>query len=268
MNQQRLTFCTNCGRPGHQMRQCLEPVISIGIIAYKIEKSKIKVIMIQRRNSLSYVEFLRGRYNPSDQAYILMLLNGMTEEEINYLRTTTFDILWSNLWINNVNKHFKSDYISSKNKFEKIDIESLSSKVSDYYETPEWGFPKGRRNYKEQDIDCAKREFSEETGLDKNDIYLINNVIPVREDFLGTNNVRYRHIYYLAKIRETAKNKELAIDLDNLSQIAEIGDIEWLDNEECLLKIRETEKYRKNTVNNVFDFLKKLNNNFYLKKFN
>ena len=39
MNQQRLTFCTNCGRPGHQMRQCLEPVISIGIIAYKIEKS-------------------------------------------------------------------------------------------------------------------------------------------------------------------------------------------------------------------------------------
>ena len=31
--------------------------------------------------------------------------------------------------------------------------------------TPEWGFPKGRRNYQETDITCAYREFNEETGF-------------------------------------------------------------------------------------------------------
>ena len=41
---------------------------------------------------------------------------------------------------------------------------------------PEWGFPKGRRNLKERDRECAVREFSEETGLTAED-YIIQEKI-------------------------------------------------------------------------------------------
>ena len=35
------------------------------------------------------------------------------------------------------------------------------------WDEPEWGFPKGRRNYQEKDMICAIREFEEETGYQK-----------------------------------------------------------------------------------------------------
>lgn len=267
MNLYKKKYCINCGRNGHIMRQCLEPVISLGIITYKIEDNKIKIIMIQRRNSLFYVEFLRGRYNIADEDYIIMLINGMTYEEVEDLETKNFDTLWDDLWIINENKHYKNDYKLSKSKFNNLNIKELLSKKKYFHKTPEWGFPKGRRNYREKDLECAKREFSEETGLDISDIHIINNVIPVREDFLGDNNIRYRHVYYLAKIKDTQKNKELTIDKSNLSQYAEIGDIKWLEKEECLKKIRPTDHSKQVIINNVFNFIDKLTDNYYLKIF-
>ena len=146
--------------------------------------------------------------------------------------------------------------------------EEIIKKKSEFYEYPEWGFPKGRRNFKETDVQCALREFCEETGLDADNINIFKNIIPVREDFLGNNNVRYRHIYYLAKIRESNKDIELYIDPDNSSQVAEIGDIQWLSKEECLEKIRESDGQRKVIINNLFSFITKLNSDFYLKQFN
>ena len=50
--------------------------------------------------------------------------------------------------------------------FEKdfYNIESLINNSKTNWITPEWGFPKGRRNYMETDNSCAIREFNEETG--------------------------------------------------------------------------------------------------------
>ena len=42
----------------------------------------------------------------------------------------------------------------------------------------EWEFPKGRRNQKEKDLDCALREFEEETGIHQTDIKIVENVFP------------------------------------------------------------------------------------------
>ena len=47
------------------------------------------------------------------------------------------------------------------------DLESLVKGSRTYWKTPEWGFPKGRRNYQENDLACALREFQEETGYIK-----------------------------------------------------------------------------------------------------
>jgi 8-oxo-dGTP pyrophosphatase MutT (NUDIX family) len=50
---------------------------------------------------------------------------------------------------------------------------------------PEWGFPKGRRNYNEKDIDCALREFSEETGYSKYSLKNIENIQQFRRNIYG-----------------------------------------------------------------------------------
>ena len=63
----------------------------------------------------------------------------------------------------------------------------------------EWGFPKGRRNYKESNINCALREFEEETGYDKQSVSIIKNLLPFEETFVGSNLKSYKHIYFFAK---------------------------------------------------------------------
>ena len=41
--------------------------------------------------------------------------------------------------------------------------------------TPEWGFPKGRRTPYETDLQCAVREFQEETGLHPYEFSILQN---------------------------------------------------------------------------------------------
>ena len=261
-------YCTNCGRQGHSIKRCDDPVLSLGIIAFKFINNEPYLIMIQRRNSMCYVEFLRGKYNINNEHYILSLIDGMTNKEIQDIKTNEFETLWDELWVNNKKKQYKNDFYTAKDRFNSLDLQSVIKKKTHFYETPEWGFPKGRRNYRELDINCAVREFSEETGLTEESISVVKNVIPIREDFTGNNNVRYRHIYYLAKIKSSHCDTELKLDPENLDQIAEIGDIKWLNKEQCLELIRDSDAPRKRIIINICSFLIKMNNNFYLNKLN
>ena len=68
------------------------------------------------------------------------------------------------------------------------------------YKDPEWGFPKGRRNLKERDLQCAVREFEEETDIGRDNIYVLRCIDPLEEDFIGSNKKHYKHIYYIAKL--------------------------------------------------------------------
>ena len=94
----RIQHCTNCGLSGHFFRNCMSPVTSYGIIAVKypnnmnvsslFSKSTINnrddslhFLLIQRKDSISYVEFIRGKYNPQDNEYICKLLRNMTQKE-------------------------------------------------------------------------------------------------------------------------------------------------------------------------------------------
>ena len=89
----------------------------------------------------------------------------------------------------------------------------------------------GRRNYLESDINCAIREFTEETGLTSNEFDIIKNIIPFEEIFMGSNFKSYKHKYYLAYIKD--------INYINLEyQKSEVSDIGWFDASECKNKIR------------------------------
>jgi len=176
----RPQICRNCGINGHLYKDCLHPIMSFGIICYKVENGEIRYVMIQRKDSLAFMEFVRGKYNQTDINYIKQLVDYMTENEKEMLLENTFDTIWNYTWCQssqNIFKHTK-EYIESKMKFDYV-INNMcfvnvikSSKVKCNYLEQEWGFPKGRKKVRESDIDCAIREFCEETQLYKDDIQI------------------------------------------------------------------------------------------------
>ena len=200
MNTKKFIFCNNCGKLGHLFHQCKVPITSIGIIPIRITKKlnaltnklehNIEIFIIKRKDTLSFVDFMRGKYSIEDKNYIKNLLNNMTNNERNYILNNDFDTIWQYLWNYNTNNSYKNEERTSKMKFthlkqgyvnilESYDLKSLIDLCDKNYEEPEWGFPKGRRNYQEKDIDCAKREFIEESGLSEHEfLILYRNRLP------------------------------------------------------------------------------------------
>ena len=159
-------FCNNCGKTGHLFQNCKKPIISSGIICFKIQDNTLKYLLICRKDSLGFVDFLRGKYSLNNITHIKKLINEMTNNEKNMLLTKSFDELWFYLWGSFAGNQYKNEEKHSRDKFYKlkggnVNGESLISiiKNSDTsWENPEWGFPKGRRNTGENYISCAIRE--------------------------------------------------------------------------------------------------------------
>ena len=246
----RPQICRNCGINGHLYKDCLHPIMSFGIICYKIEQGEIKYVMIQRKDSLSFMEFVRGKYNQNDFNYIKQLIDYMTENEKTMILENTFDSIWNYTWCQTSQHNFKhtKEYIESKSKFEYVinnnNFKNLlkSNKIKCNYLEQEWGFPKGRKKIRENDIDCAVREFCEETQLFKDDIQIIKNINPFQEIFFGTNNILYKHVYYIAKnVKEKSK---IFVDNNCLEQVREVRDVKWLSYSEVLshIKYHNTER--------------------------
>ena len=89
---------------------------------------------------------------------------------------------------------------------------------------------------RENDVDCAVREFFEETRINKDDIDLITSINPFEEMFFGTNGIMYKHLYYIAKLN----NKDVKIEIDNdcLEQIREIRAVRWYNYNDVISHIK------------------------------
>jgi 8-oxo-dGTP pyrophosphatase MutT (NUDIX family) len=255
--------CANCGGIGHIYRNCNHPITSYGIIAIQLvrvnESFKPFYLMVQRKDSLSYVEFLRGKYELENRKYILKLLSNMTKVEQQRLLKHDFDFLWKSLWQIRDCKTFFKEYLDSKRKFMSlihgyllqtetdglvyIDMKQLLQGISTGLLETEWGFPKGRRNINEDYFDCALREFIEETGIPHKCLQICTGIKPLEEVFSGSNYVRYRHIYYIAFLKSAVQfPKKLC---------KEIKTCAWFDFEQALEKIGEGNTARKELFKRV-----------------
>jgi ADP-ribose pyrophosphatase YjhB (NUDIX family) len=266
MKHYKQTQCTNCGLIGHHFRSCTAPIYSYGILAVKVPNTlwnqaeklcasdsyvngfpheDIQYLMVQRRDSIGFVELLRAKYKVNDLAYIQTQIEGTTLTERQALKTKTFEQLWIDLWGASTfeTKQYRQEYEQAKQKFEQlkqgIDIEGTSITLDELldstpvkWDTPEWGFPKGRRNVGETDIACAIREFQEETGLGRNEYCIFEGMEPILETFFGNNNIHYCHVYYLAFVPESCS---LQPETSN-----EIGGLGWFSLKDALDKIRPT----------------------------
>lgn len=272
VKKKKRVYCINCGKQGHIFKSCREPVTSCGIICYKLEGKQLKYLMIQRKDSLAYVEFVRGKYTLNNINYLIKLFKTMTPNERERILTMDFHEIWVNLWCKQNTKKYEQEYQRSLERFDLlkkginvydpiscsnriVNLEYIYDNTITEYNDTEWGFPKGRRQIRENDLDCAVREFSEETGYRTDDIELLDESNTYNEVFKGSNGIRYKHIYYLAQLCDN--QKDVKFDPTNKNQVIEIKDVRWFTYYDVLDNIRECNQERKHIFKNTHFFLKK-----------
>ena len=241
------TYCNNCGKQGHSYHQCKVPITSFGVIVFrKTPEQRLEYLMIRRKDTLGFIDFMRGKYSIYNKDYILNMMRQMTVDEKHRLKTQTFEEIWLDIWgTSNMSEQYRNEESTSRDKFAtlrngvytKYEMYTLGDLIEasyafDTWTEAEWGFPKGRRNYQERDYDCALREFSEETGYSPTSLINVKNILPFEEIFTGSNYKSYKHKYYLNMMSYEDSLKPRSI------QACEVSASEWKTAEECLAAIR------------------------------
>ena len=255
-------YCNNCIKSGHSYSHCKVPITSFGVIAFRYLNGIIQYLMICRKDTLGYIDFIRGKYQINNKHHILNMLKQMTVSEKNDLKTQEFDVLWKRIWGEHLlNSQYKNEETVSREKFNSLkfgvlvknDFYTLSSLIDesimyDNWSEPEWGFPKGRRNFQENDYDCALREFTEETGYDSHDLIHINTCLNFDETFTGSNYKSYKHTYFLMYMdNKTSIGDDMILHPhDN-----EVSNVEWKSFEDCLSNIRHYNIEKKRLITNI-----------------
>ena len=277
-----MKFCHNCGSHFHKTKECKEPIISCGLILIKLPyfqklkpreyikidnynfknlrnlnkisqyMNKIKFLLIRRKHSLNYIEFIRGKYTIS-QEELQFKFQLMSPNEIADISILNFKNLWENVWGDKSwCKTFDKEYKESKDKFYKLKknktlFKLLTQETIPKYDSPEWGIPKGRRESQESNINCGIREFCEETSLTNQNFNIISKVSPIVENFTGTNNKNYKSIFYLASL------KKYKYDF-NIDNNFEVGDIGFFTLNEATKLIRDYHQERIKILEKTFLF--------------
>ena len=260
----------------------------------KLYLDKVKYVMIQRKHSLGYVEFIRGKYSVDDYHQIIRLFQQMQQHEIDRIGEWEFERLWADLWKDTSTlKIFRSDFEVSRNKFNLLKFPPLEDPppglagggggtvgqssgsgsvplgtkhvpLSFYARTiepinrrEEWGFPKGRRNYYESNLGCAIREFVEETGIDHEQFVVLDHIQPLVEQFVGTNGIPYKHVYDVALMNPQSRSIGDLADRSGIRNFdtLEIGDIGLFPFVDATNLIREYHVAKKNVLNDIFRFV-------------
>ena len=268
------SLCNNCGKHGHLYSTCKLPIISYGIILFRQSNKGLQYLMIRRKDSFGYIDIIRGKYTPHNIPQIQRSIDEMSMEEKQRLINEPYENLWKMLWGDNGIQH-RGEGSSLAKKFEalknevknevknelknevnldlptsttSVNLEYLIQNSKTEWQETEWEFPKGHRNFQEKDVETALREFEEETGYLKENITIIDNIIPYEEIFIGSNHKSYKHKYYVAYL-----NIDTDTDTDTLQnyQKSEVSKIEWKTLDECLSSIRPYNLEKKTIIKNV-----------------
>lgn len=240
--------CSNCNKKGHIYKACSKPIISCGIIAYRRIGDSVEYLSIARKNSISYIDVLRGKYKCAGSVeYLIKLLSNMTYPELHRLVIDRdFESMWRDASLMYLRRASTVEYEKALAKMtavwngfsvicngtvehwdihklvESIDLDALPKSTG-------WGFPKGRRNKYENDLQCAMREFHEETGYNISGGFRMammpgsNKLTRITELFTGINGFLYEYRYFVAELISDLADP----GVNTVFQKAEISSIGW-----------------------------------------
>tara|TARA_Y100001937_G_scaffold112836_1_gene160877 strand:+ start:149 stop:946 length:798 start_codon:yes stop_codon:yes gene_type:complete len=253
-------FCNNCGKCGHSFHECKHPITSIGAIAYRKNGTNIEFLMIRRKDTLGFVDFMRGKYPLHNKLYLMNIIDEMTIHEKQSLLEKDFGELWIGLWGDKIGIQYRTEERTSREKLEQLksgivcgsceySLASLIAESKTNWTEPEWGYPKGRRNYKENDLVCALREFEEETGYSKKHLQVIGNLMPFEEVFTGSNYKSYKHRYYVGRI-------PCDVEPEGPFQTTEVSLVEWKTYDQAIEALRPYNLEKKDVIWRVNEVLR------------
>ena len=226
-------------------------VSSYGIICHRVKvdfdtRSVCpEYLLVQRKDSIAFVEFVRGKYDPADLNYIRdALICEMTADEKERLKTQPLHRLWSQVWGSRASAcpsaAQRNEIASSTRAYDAL-CASLPSGIAPLVESVDkhaleraWGFPKGRKSGTETDVACAVREFHEECNVDPRHIHVYDNP-SYEEVFEGGNGVLYRHVYFLARIVDMRASPAVHPAPGSV-QAQEVGAVDWFSYSEMCTK--------------------------------
>lgn len=287
-------YCSNCNMTGHMYYNCKKPLLSNGIIAVKLAKHDCDdnmFLMVKRKHTFGFIDFVRGKYSVNNKSHLLGMINEMTRDEKNKILNLDFLALWNYLWGNidtnsESNKkivltkviNFDNEKKHAENKLktlkegvylenDKYNLKNLVEMSTTDWCEPEWEFPKGRKNMGENDIECAFREFVEETGYTYNNLVLFRNLIPYEEIFIGSNYESYKNKYFVCSFESIHNNDNIILsnsetnnNIDstkNKFDKYEISDVQWFSYSQALEHIRNYNYEKKRLLTNINETLKK-----------
>lgn len=212
---------------------------------------KIELLLIKKRCTFAFIEFILKCQNRNDYNKLLYLFDHMTHDEKLDILSLDFGRMWYRLSLVNPDSPFTPDslklpsekyekYVICRNNFERnfsIDKGQKLQELICKSQNSEclWEIPKGRKLFpQEKDIVCAMREFFEETGVSNAD-YIVLDETPLITSNIALN-IKYINYYYLAIMStDQAKIKNIKLNYASIQQMSEVSDIGWFDVDQIQL---------------------------------
>ena len=114
MNINKINLCNNCLKQGHQFHQCKLPIVSYGIIVFRSVHDKgIQFLMIRRKDSYGYIDFIRGKYTNQNVLQIRKMFDQMSIDEKERIQMHSFDGLWKMMWGENNYVQYLNEELAS-----------------------------------------------------------------------------------------------------------------------------------------------------------
>jgi 8-oxo-dGTP pyrophosphatase MutT (NUDIX family) len=160
---------------------------SVGVILFRYTKGKWKTVIVKRKYTYAFIEFIKAGKKLLDKKYVRDIAKSMTIRELEELRTTDFETIYKEFcgtvndysrWCSELWKRRGNDWIKS---------------ICPIRDTP-WELPKGKLKRKEDPLIGAMREFKEETSIHECDYRLTSAKIDHR---IINNSKMYNYTYYI-----------------------------------------------------------------------
>jgi 8-oxo-dGTP pyrophosphatase MutT (NUDIX family) len=182
---------------------------------------QLELLVVRKLHTYAFAVFVLGRYASNDTEAQIKLFNRMEIDEKRELLSLDFSIFWYHIWSSN---NRPSSYFSAKNKFDLLFVADGGIKLrallakSNSHGTRKWEIPKGRKRDKtESDIQCAIREFGEETKIMPGSYKLFPSAWKT-EKYID-DDIQYINKYYFAY----TKHATPTIDFNDPHQIQEVS---------------------------------------------
>jgi len=234
--------------------------ISAGIACCRYHKGQRQLLLVRKRYTYAFNDFVHGRYNSNCDSEIINILNQTTLEEKLEILSLNFNLLWHKIWLSD-KPGINNVYFLARNKFQHTFLEDNGARLRKLIGRAKnsqllWELPKGHRiNKYESEIECAVREFEEETGIQKKHYFIYPQFRRVYS-FIDANT-KYVFIYYFALIKNEFIDICKTICQQKLVKIySEISDIQWASIE--MIRLIDQDKKLENITQPIFNFARRV----------